>query len=287
MLRGMSRGNLKEEEVELLLRKVKNLVSNQTPLDWRFTASPAAKFLLAYEPEKENLRLLGRSFRDYKGCCESILQSLKNQRLDEMEFRGLVSDYIKLMRNPNCEIKHELKTIYLPKQDLSDEKDIFNAVTASVSHVIPFEGKRVAIRPNAIITGEQIWVRQGEYFNLENESGKDYIEYLAFEQLTAQGVNHDCLHLYSIDRQGHLKLRECKNQNPTSIRLVPGRPGLRSQSYWTLPTLIDAEYMDVKYSVGRWSGDSTSYETVNPAKALLFVRLEALLRQVRTTLGGR
>jgi len=283
LTRAKERFGQNEEKARKVLEKVRGIVESDAPEDWRFTQSPSAKFIIAYEPEKEDFRLLGRTYRDFNSKGPEIIRRLSAPSLLSEELKTLINEYNELLLNPNCKIYHELKTIYRADQDLSDEKEIFQKVTSALPHIIPIDVKRIARRPNAIIANDEIWVRQGEYFDLSLGAKGDYKESLCFQHLTPKGVDKSKIHIYTLNRQGSLRFISEETLTGGSPLFLGIRKdsNLRGQSYWVLPTYVDAVYMDLNYARSQWQGDNESEIVLNAEKIVLLMRIEKLLNIVR------
>ncbi|MCL0066227.1 hypothetical protein M1N79_05065 [Dehalococcoidia bacterium] len=280
--RAKERFGLSNEEAQGLLQEVKKTLEKEAPSDWRFTVSPSAMFFVAYEPAQKDVRLVGRSYRDCADQGKRIIERLKVSCLSSGDMDSTARQYVSLLMNPGCDIYHELKTIYRRGQDMSEEKTIFQTVTSAVTHIVPITAKRVASRPNAIVKNGEIWVRQREYLNLSSEIGADYQEHLVFERLTRAGIDKSLVHYYTFDKQGNLKYHHEVKGIPVSISSRPGnRVSGRTQSYWTLPTYVDAVYIDLKYAVEHWVGDTDPQHYLRPDAALRLLRMERLMELAR------
>ncbi len=288
--RAQKRFGMDKERARDLILKVRQIVREKAPDDWRFTVSPTAKFIISLEPEKNDFRLLGRTYRDHKDEGKKIVNELKiRKNITRNDLDRLAERYRKLIFCPDCEIFHEIKTIYTCSQDLSEEKEFFEKISTSLSHIVPMKGKRIALRPNAIVADGEIWVRQGEYFNLSKETGQDYKEYLFFQKLTKQGVDKSSWRVYSLNKAGHIQLvegpktTEEKRIKPSNYQDSFTHNMGRSQSYWIIPTYVDAIYMDLEYAQNKWQGDDPQKYSLRSESALLLIRIKKLMQMVRAS----
>jgi hypothetical protein len=211
---------------------------------------------------------------------------LKAESLTPQDLDSVAQDYASLLLNPECKIYHVLKTIYKKGQDLSEEKKIFSTITSGLLHTIPINAKRVASRPNAIIKNGEIWVRQGEYLDLSSEIKASYQEYLSFENLTPEGIDKSIIHYYTFDKQGNLKFDSEVKQSVGKISSKPNKMvSSRTQSYWTLPTYVDAVYIDLTDAAQKWQGDQDPQNYIEPEDTLLLLRIEKLMELARKELN--
>ncbi|MEO0081824.1 MAG: hypothetical protein ABIL25_05985 [candidate division WOR-3 bacterium] len=279
--RACQRRRLSKEQADKVIQKLVQTVSEQAPDDWRFTTSPVAKFIIAYEPGGPDCRFIGRTYRDHNGRGSALVQRLKAETVSELELQVARDEYRSLLEDPECDIFHELKTCYEPKQDLSDEKQFFEGMKLLVPHVVPMQAKQVAQRPNAIVDKGELWVRQGEFANVADEVSGNRWDRLLFVRLTKNGLDPSRQRVYKIDCQGTLRLEQ--EQEYEDVVPVPRlRPAgaLRSQGYWMVPTYVDAVFIDLTYAHGNWAGDGEEYR-LDAGGMLLLARLEALFRPFR------
>lgn len=136
------------------------------------------------------------------------------------------------------------------------------------------------MRPNSIITEyEVVWVRQDELLRL---SSKD-LEYLVFERLTPNGIDKSVIRVYTHDRNRNIKFEENmtkqRSSNPIFLTRHQLSSDFRTTSYWSLPTYIDAEYLDLKYKQEKCPTELTAEES------LLIFRIELINTEVRKRLG--
>jgi len=274
--RALERCRLKPDEARAALIEVMRVVTEQAPADWRFTTSPAAKFILCYEPERVDCRLVGRTYRDRQGKGQSLVARLAAPRVTVEEMSLLAAEYRGLLFDPGCDVSHELKTTYGRDQELAEEKAVFSAASSVLAHVIPIDEHRVARRPNALIVGGELWVRQGEFLDLAGNGKGDYQDSLVFERLTRSGVDKSVGRVYRINSQARIAFSAEYQREWHPSKPVPRADGQRSQSYWVLPTYLDMVHMDLEYSRTRWRGDDE--HSLGAASMLLWQRIETLLR---------
>jgi hypothetical protein len=273
--RALERCRLKPDEAKAALVEVKQVVTEQAPLDWRFTTSPAAKFILCYEPERVNCRLVGRTYRDRQGKGQELIKRLAEPRITPEDLSALAAEYRNLLFDPGCDIFHELKTTYGENQELSEEKAVFSAARSVLDHVIPIDERRVADRPNALIVGAELWVRQGEFLDLAGNRKGDYQDSLLFERLTLSGVDKSVGRIYRINRQAQIEFGAEHRREWHPVGPVPRPEGQRSQSYWVLPTYLDMVHMDLEYARTHWRGDGEY--SLDAGRMLLWQRIETLV----------
>jgi hypothetical protein len=272
--RAVERCGRRGTDAAAVLDAVARAVTERAPGDWRFTRNPHGKFIIACGDGLE-CRLVGRTWRDRDGAGTSLVERLAAPEVKPGEFDLVRDGYLELVRHPGCDIFHELKTCYDSKRDLSDEKRFFLAMKGALAHTVLIDERRVASRPNALVDGGELWVRQGEAFDISLPADR-YQESLLFARLSPDGPDWARVRIYRIDRQGNLRL-EREDGSPSPARPVPaGAPGERSQSYWMLPTYVDARRMDLVYSRDNWRGDG-DYR-LDATAALLLARLEAICR---------
>lgn len=295
--RALERNGICQEKSKEHFRNLMKILKELIPEDWRFTVSPTAYFLISYQPEEKfDYRILGRSFRDKVDNSKNggtlgkeIILGLRSPVLKRKELEALAKKYLELLNCCDCVIFHELKTILKKNAGISQEKNLQKTILGTIPQIVPLSEKRLANRPNAVILGEEIWVRQGEYLNPDSKPLK---EYLVFHRLFKEGVDKSRVKIFSLDEQGNLK--EYPSENFAGKENIKGteakklwrlNDNLRSQSYWTLPTFVDALYWDLLYKKGHWvevvSPDPEEEIGLNQRESFLLCRLENLLQLVR------
>jgi len=255
------------------------VIEDQSPDDWRFTRSPVAKFLI-YD-QKSGFRILGRTYRKIG---HDFLENLKIAKLNintaekdhQKIAQKLAEEYLKIIQDPNAEIVHDLKTIYDQKMGIGELKHFYKSARIDLSHLIPINAKKIATRPNAIITEKnELWVRQKELIKIPQE-----IDYLFFERLTREGIDKSSIHIYTHDTQGNIKLYDKYQiyKEPIIVTKKVSLKGFRTASYWSLPTYIDAVYLDLKYR------SEKSPISLTKEDSLLKFRIEFIINYLKSKL---
>jgi len=256
------------------------VLEDQSPDDWRFTRSPVAKFLI-YD-QKSGFRILGRTYRKVG---HDFLENLKMIKLNnntpekdhQKAIQKLAEEYLKIIQDPNAEIIHELKTIYDQKMDIGELKHFYKSARIDLSHLIPINAKRIATRPNAIVTeNNELWVRQKELIKIPQE-----IDYLFFERLTKEGIDKSSVHVYTHNTQGNIKLYEEYQvyKEPIIVTKATLLKGFHTASYWSLPAYIDAIYLDLKYK------SEKSPISLTEEELLLKFRIELIINFLKRVTG--
>jgi len=196
------------------------------------------------------------TYRDSEACSE-IIEQIQQHVTDTEHIIGNlesnVEQYISAVKNPDLPIVHDLRTVY-PKGirgHIAEEKRLAQQSIELMPHIVPLASRKIAARPNAVISGDTLWVRQ--HLNwMSMERGK---EYYLFQQLTSQGVNRGRCAVFSYDENGNIKNVEEVNieleQTPDQrlefkTRLDPPEC-VRSESYWKIPTLLDSRLVDLEF----------------------------------------
>jgi len=256
------------------------VLKEQSPDDWRFTKSPVAKFL--FYDQKSGFRILGRTYRrvghDFLENLKMIKMNNNTPQKDHQKVtQKLAERYLKIIQNPNAEIIHELKTIYDQKMDIGELKHFYKSARIDLSHLIPINAKRIATRPNAIVTEKnELWVRQKELIKIPQE-----IDYLFFERLTKEGIDKSSVHIYTHDTQGNITLYDKYQVYKEEIIVTKkvSLKGFRTASYWSLPAYIDAIYLDLKYK------SEKSPISLTEEELLLKFRIELIINFLKMEMG--
>ena len=156
---------------------------------------------------------------------------------------------------------HQIRTVYPRKKgDMAEEKHLFHQALAVTSHVIPLASKKIASRPNAVITKDgSLWVRQ--YLNwVSMKPGSK--EYYLFNPLTRNGVRKNRYAIFSYSENGKLeKMGEDSIQDPDKSVFqsaeniftrckgddIKNDSGLRTENYWKVPTFLDSRIIDLTF----------------------------------------
>lgn len=256
------------------------VLENQSPDDWRFTRSPVAKFII-YD-QKSSFRILGRSYRNVgKDFLEKIkiTKFIKNspEKEHQKAIQMLAQEYLAIIQDPDAKIIHELKTIYSKDKDIGELKNSYKSARTDLSHLIPINAKRIATRPNAIVTeNNELWVRQKELIKIPQE-----IDYLFFERLTKEGLDRSYIHIYAHDFSGNIKLHQKyqTGKGPIYLFKLKLSEDLHTASYWSLPTYIDTIYFDLKYRAEKFPLSLTEEEL------LLKLRIELIINFLKMEMG--
>ena len=278
--RAQQRFNCPPEDATKYIDNFIEVLENQSPDDWRFTRSPVAKFLI-YD-EKSGFRILGRTYRDIG---KYFLEKLKIAKLTikspEKEHQKVIQifaeEYLEIIQDPNAKIIHELKTIYSKDKDIGELKHSYKSARIDLSHLIPINAKRIATRPNAIVTEKnELWVRQKELIKIPQE-----IDYLFFERLTKEGIDRSYVLIYTHDFSGTIKLHQKYQTSKEPIYLFKSKlsEDLHTASYWSLPTYIDTFYLDLKYKSEKFPLSLTEEEL------LLKFRIELIINFLKIEMG--
>jgi hypothetical protein len=298
--------NFDDASAGVVVDRVFNALKNQTPLDWRFTTSPWARFFVLDQETK--VKLLGISYRNAGSDLLAELELYCGKRplppgkskgeygIDAFmnNLDGFRRRYRDLLFDPVPSIAHDLKSAYPPGIEGVNhmEKLIAKGILGLTGQPEVMSPSGVASRPNVIVapTGKDggycVWARQYGAWSLPNHD-RPGTEYLYFEQLTPQGLDKSHRAVFRITPDGEatrLATPTCPHEAALCLFKAPrGQdcipPNLRSESYWTLPVLLDRCYYDLDYSLTHFD---TSWYIPNTVDLTLFRMLEAVIRS-----GGR
>ncbi len=278
--RAQQRFNCPSEDAAKHIDNFIEVLENQSPDDWRFTRSPVAKFLI-YD-EKSGFRILGRTYRDIgKDFLERLMITKLAVNSPEKEHQEIIQklaqEYLEIIQDPNAKIIHELKTIYSKDKDIGELKHSYKSTRINLAHLIPINAKRIATRPNAIVTeNNELWVRQKELIKIPQE-----IDYLFFERLTKEGIDKSYVHIYAHDFSGNIKLHQKYQaaKEPIYLPKLKLSGALHTTSYWALPTYTDTIYLDLKYRSEKFPISLTEEEL------LLKLRIELIINFLKMEMG--
>lgn len=272
--RAIERFKKNAEVASMHIARIKSVLENESPDDWRFTRSPVAKFLI-YDSQT-GFRILGRTYRDVG---RDLIAKLEEPEFDDYKVKGIADEYLSAIKRPDARIIHELKTIYKAGQDVSELKNTYLDERKSLLHIIPIDVRRMAARPNAVIEGWELWVRQEELLSI---GGASY-EYLLFERLMRCGIDKSFVKVYIHDVHGNIKHDDSRNFMAHSEPHFAARHRLpnefRTATYWSLPTYLDACYLDLDFKRRTFPARVTDKE------ALLLLRIELVNTKVKEKLG--
>ena len=250
------------DKADAIIKLVMKTLSENTPDDWRFTESPSSRFFLV--EETSCAKFMGMSYRDGPGCRQIVSHVRANTGNLKYLFNhleGFVEAYIAEVLSPDLPIMHQIRTVYPQRKgDMAEEKHLFRQALAVTSHLIPLKSKKIASRPNAIITEDGVlWVRQ--YMNwVSMKPGSK--EYYLFNPLTRNGIQKNRYAIYSYSENGRLeKLGEeflqsanqaiCDSKdnffNHFKCDHIKMEAGLRTENYWKVPTFLDSRIIDLTY----------------------------------------
>ena len=225
---------------------------------------------------------MGRSYRNVgKDFLKKIkiTKFIKNspEKEHQKAIQILAQEYLAIIQNPDAKIIHELKTIYSKDKDIGELKNSYKSARIDLSHLIPINAKRIATRPNAIVTeNNELWVRQKELIKIPQE-----IDYLFFERLTKEGLDRSYIHIYTHDFSGNIKLHQKYQTGKGPIYLFKSKlsEDLHTASYWSLPTYIDTIYFDLKYRAEKFPLSLTEEEL------LLKLCIELIINFLKMEMG--
>jgi hypothetical protein len=267
----MNRFGCTEEDAKKYIKNFIKVLEEQSPDDWRFTRSPVAKFLIF--DQESGFHILGRTYRE---AGIDFLKKLSKTKLDKKNIdedekgntvKDLANEYLTIIQTPNARIMHELKTIYKKDMDIGELKHYYKLARKDLPHLIPVNAKKVAARPNAIVTKDsELWVRQKELIKIPQQ-----IDYLFFERLTEKGIDKSNVRIYSHDNNCKIVFVEeytaCKESMTFDYQK---KEKMHTSSYWSLPTYVDAVYIDLKYK------SEKSPFSLTKEEALIKFRIESI-----------
>ena len=245
-----------------IINKVFNVLKDHTPDDWRFTESPSSRFFVI--EEETEAKFMGMSYRTSLKGRNIVYNIQKNLHNPHMIFQGMeeyVESYISDVCNPALSITHHILTVYPKKKgDIAEERHLFEKTRAEIAHLIPLASKKIASRPNAIVSKDgTLWVRQ--YLNwVSMRPGSS--EYYFFNVLTKDGIDKSRSAIFSYSENGNLRklpemsyddsspnVSDLKDEIITKARHENFKveSAIRSESYWRVPTYLDHRLLDLTY----------------------------------------
>jgi len=267
----------KRPEAEALLGRALAALEAQTPDDWRFTRHPSARFFISVVHPRPisgrsirkdaQLKLLGRTYRVSRPGQELIKRLRKyvrqirssgspEKRLDEL--RAMAELYLKDLQDPQARIVHEFKTAYTAAGQLPHQRAWQRKRLEDYRHTAILRGLKVpklyASLPNALLCAEKadderltLWVRQADSWTCPRLDVGSAVVYALFCRLTKEGPALESGQIWRFDGRGNIQ-----REGAAEVRALLGagwqKPaGYRSESYWVLPTRLDALWLDHDY----------------------------------------
>ncbi len=238
--------------------RIKKILENDVPEDWRFTDHPCATFLI-YD-KKSGYHILGQTYRSTGQGAKFFRELESASKLTDDLIDSLVSSYIEEVKKFNGDIYHRIKTILRPAHSITQVEETLRQTLENpdiTPHQIPLHITRAAGRPNALIDDDdKIWARQGSKILSSTEK-----EYLLFQRLTSAGIDNKTGSCY---KRTANELKFEKNVIGHEHKIVHKTkdtpPEYRHESYWKLPTKIDISFMDLRYKHKKAPLDMTEAE---------------------------
>lgn len=272
-------------QAQELLRDCMKALRAQTPDDWRFTRSPAAHFFISIVDRNLNappgviseqqLKLLGGSYR--RGEAGMELESRLKRLAKQLHSRGLPvsgrvgpsdvreelaalrSLYLQDLQDSAAPVVHELKTAYGAAEDIAQRRRAKRQSLQAYRHTMVLRSMNLAglhaALPNALLCEEhegqrdyRLWVRQGDNWWAPQLRGKKRAQEVAlFVPLRREGLDAHEAQLWSFDTDGRIRRVDgaCGTFSAQGKCQTP--KGFRSESYWNLPTRLDALWLDYDY----------------------------------------
>lgn len=241
-------------EKEKFLAGVTDCLVENTPPDWRFTESPSSRFFIV--EETTGAKFMGLTYRNSDELSE-ILERIQSGSSDFPRVMRKVGQYADTYQQevlrPDLPLLHNIRTVY-GKQEKSgtigEEKRLFEKAREELPHVIPIRARKIAARPNAVITEDRrLWVRQYlNWMSVRPNSPECYL----FQPLERTGVHKSCLRIGSYNENGQLKLSPVNNLG-CQIRCADlsqikdsVTSSMRSENYWKVPTNLDRRLLDLQ-----------------------------------------
>lgn len=295
--------NFDDTSAGVVVDRVFNALRNQTPPDWRFTTSPSARFFVLDQETK--VKLLGVSYRNAGGDLLAELELYCGKRplppgksRDEYGIDAFMNNldgfrrrYRDLLFDPIPSITHDLKSAYPPgvKGVNRVEKLIAKGILGLTGQPEVMSPSGVASRPNVIVapTGKDgdycVWARQYGAWSLPSHD-RPGTEYLYFERLTLQGLDKSHRAIFRIEPNGtatRVETPGCPREAVACLFTAPRGTGgipleFRSESYWTLPILLDRRYYDLDYAL---KNRDESWLVPDPRDLTLFRLLDIVIRK--------
>jgi hypothetical protein len=267
-------GNKAKRSVAVsLLERALGALRAYTPDDWRFTRHPSATFFIslilppaceAQIGHERQLKLLGRTHRLSRHGVEleKRLKAFVRASASGMdpaarraELEAMADLYLADLQEPAGEIVHELKTVYRAAEDLGNLRKPHQELLREYPHTAIVRAVKApalyASIPNALLCpqeedpdGFRLWARQGDCWTAPQLSAPRQHVRALFCPLTRSGPSFDEGQIWAFDNQGNIR-----REGAADVRAILGvrcqKPdGYRSESYWVLPTRLDALWME-------------------------------------------
>lgn len=257
-------------DAENLIDRIIDVLERNTPVDWRFTESPSSRFFIV--DQVTGARFMGFSFRESREpprlgreIVKAVRDGLGNPSVIMDRLGSFVAMYVEDVLNPELTIVHNIRTVYgsSERANIREEKHLFEQARSSVSHVIPLMSRKIASRPNAIVTeGGSLWVRQHLNWMGMEPNGR---EYYLFQPLTREGVEKGRFAIFSYFNEGRLErvgeerafhCGEFQRAMDEEKGKIPGKERIRSESYWKVPTYLDCRLIDLDFKERTTKGET-------------------------------
>lgn len=273
-----------------VIENLRQVLEESTPKDWRFTESPSSRFFIVHE--ESGAKFFGMSYRCGEAGKALVEEIQKNASAPPSLFSSMerfVQMYIEEILRPDLPVHHEIRTVYGKKGgEIGEEKQLYEQTRRTLYHTLPLVGKKIAARPNAVLGADgYIWVRQ--YMNWVSMTPGSR-EYYLFHPLTQKGPDRNQSVIFSYTENGDIKRLPSQVRNPAEY--IPGcasrtreeiftqaeaegmktEKGLRTESYWRIPTLTDRRLIDLDFK-DRYARGGKSGQLEDPMSAQEIVEL--------------
>jgi hypothetical protein len=259
----ISRFKAHRDQADRIIDRLRGTLEDSTPDDWRFTVSPTSRFFII--DAETGAKFLGLSYRlgtETPAILDDIQSHVETPEVLFSRLSGYVDRYVQEVMDPNLPIIHEIRTVYGKKKaEIGEEKRLYERGRETLYHVIPPAAKKIAARPNAVLTpDETLWVRQElNWISMAPGSREFYF----FNPLAPAGVDKRRCAIFSYTDNGDLKLvgerrveGECAQAAQVKDWILKsseagvenaGVGRIRSESYWHVPTCLDRRFIDLEF----------------------------------------